>query len=164
MPGVVNATVVFPVGRLDIEYNPQQTGITQILDRIKKLGYEAKEEKQKIPDILQTTDFCITGMDCADCAAKLEKRISKVPGVEDAQVNFGASKITVIHNGAMAEILSTIEKMGYSGKVDEGLRIKNEPVSFWKSNQYVKPTIISFIMLVLGVCCWNLWSPPRIFS
>ena len=59
----------------------------------------------------------------------------------------------------MAEILSTIEKMGYSGKVDEGLRIKNEPDSFWKSNQYAKPTVISFIMLVLGFIAGKLGAP-----
>lgn len=158
IPGVVNATAVFPAGRLDVEYDPTQTGITQVLDKIKKLGYEAREYDQKtdqkidqkIVESSQTTDFCIIGMDCADCAAKLEKHVSRVPGVETANINFGASRMTVTHNGQAAEILSTIEKMGYLGKVDEGLAIKNEPASFWKSNQYVKPTLISFIMLILG--------------
>ena len=159
MQGVIKATVVFPAGRLNVEYDPQQTGITQMIDKIKKLGYEAREDNQKISSVSQTTDFCIIGMDCADCAAKLEKRISKVPGVEAAHVNLGTSKMTVIHSGPMAEILSTIEKMGYSGKVDEGLRIKSEPDSFWKSNQYAKPTVISFIMLVLGFTAGKLGAP-----
>ena len=86
IPGVVDATIVFPVGRLDVEYDPQQTGLTQVLDKIKKLGYEAREEDPKTDpktvESSQTTDFCIIGMDCADCAAKLEKRIARVPGVE----------------------------------------------------------------------------------
>ena len=137
----------------------KKTSITQIIDKIKKLGYEAQEYKQKIQHLSQTTDFCIIGMDCADCGAKLEKRISKVPGVETAHVNLSTSKMTVIHSGPMAEILSTIEKMGYSGKVDEGLRIKNKPASFWKSNQYAKPTVISFIMLVLGFIAGKLEAP-----
>jgi Cd2+/Zn2+-exporting ATPase len=159
MPGVVNTTVVFPAGRLNVEYDPQQIDITQMIDKIKKLGYEAREDNQKIQNVSQTTDFCIIGMDCADCADKLEKRISKVPGVEAAQVNLGTSKMTVTHSGPMAEILSTIEKMGYSGKVDEGLRIKNEPASFWKSNKYARPTVISFIMLVLGFIAGKLGAP-----
>ncbi|HET8685329.1 MAG TPA: HAD-IC family P-type ATPase, partial [Methanosarcina sp.] len=159
MPGVVNATVVFPAGRLDIEYDPEKTGITQVKDKIKKLGYESLEDDQKITDVSQTTDFCIIGMDCADCATKLEKRMSKVPGVETAHVNFGTSKMTVIHRGSVAEILSNIEKMGYSGKVEEELRIKNEPISFWKSNQYVKPTVISFIMLIFGLIAGRLEAP-----
>lgn len=162
--GVINATIVFPAGSLNVEYDPQQTGITQVVDKVKKLGYEAREDYQKISDVSQATDFCIVGMDCADCAAKLEKRISKVPGVETAQVNFGASKMTVIHNGPVAEILSTIEKMGYSGKVDEGLRIKKEPASFWKSNQYVKPTAISLIMLTSGLVAGKLEAPDFIVN
>jgi Cd2+/Zn2+-exporting ATPase len=163
MPGVIDAIVVFPAGRLNVEYNSQQTGITQVLDKIKKLGYEAREDK-KISTAAQTTDFCIIGMDCADCAAKLEKRISKVPGVEAAQVNFGTSKMMVTHSGPVAEILSTIEKMGYSGKVDEGLKIKNEPASFWKSNQYAKPTLISFIMLVLGLIAGKLGASELVVN
>jgi Cd2+/Zn2+-exporting ATPase len=162
MPGVGNATIVFPAGRLNVEYDSQQTGITQVLDKIKKLGYEAREEEQKISEFSQTTDFCIIGMDCADCAAKLEKRMAKVPGVETAQVNFGASKMTVIHSGAVAEILSTIEKMGFTGKVDRGIRIKDEPASFWKSNQYAKSTVISLIMLIFGLIAGKLEAPDLI--
>ncbi|MCU7497600.1 MAG: cadmium-translocating P-type ATPase, partial [Ignavibacteria bacterium] len=164
MPGVIDAIVVFPAGRLNVEYNSKQIGITQVLDKIKKLGYEAREEDKKLLTAAQTTDFCIIGMDCADCAAKLEKRISKVPGVEAAQVNFGTSKMMVTHSGPVAEILSTIEKMGYSGKVDEGLKIKNEPASFWKSNQYAKPTLISFIMLVLGLIAGKLVASELIVN
>jgi Cd2+/Zn2+-exporting ATPase len=164
MPGVIDAIVVFPAGRLNVEYNSKQTGITQVLDKIKKLGYEAREEDKKISTAAQTTDFCIIGMDCADCAAKLEKRISKVPGVEAAKINFGTSKMMVTHSGPVAEILSTIEKMGYSGKVDEGLKIKNEPASFWKSNQYAKPTLISFIMLVLGLIAGKLVASELIVN
>lgn len=162
IPGVTNATITFPTGRLNVDYDPQQIGVTQIIDKVKKLGYEALEEKEKIPEasgVSKTTDFCIIGMDCVDCAAKLEKRISKVPGVENTQVNFGASKMTVTHTGSATEILSTIEKMGYSGKVDEGHQIKNEPTGFWRSNQYFKPTVISFIMLVSGLIAGRLEAP-----
>lgn len=164
IPGVGNATIVFPAGRLNVEYDSEQTGVTQVLDKIKKLGYEAREDDQKIPAVSQTTDFCIIGMDCADCAAKLEKRMAKVPGIETAHVNFGASKMTVSHSGPVAEILSTIEKMGYSGKVDEGLRITNEPASFWKSNQYVRPTMISLIMLVSGLIAGKLEAQALIVN
>lgn len=164
IPGVGNATIVFPAGRLNVEYDSEQTGVTQVLDKIKKLGYEAREDDQKIPTVSQTTDFCIIGMDCADCAAKLEKRMAKVPGIETVRVNFGASKMTVSHSGPVTEILSTIEKMGYSGKVDEGLRITNEPASFWKSNQYVRPTVISLIMLVSGLIAGKLEAQALIVN
>ena len=34
-------------------------------------------------------------VDCANCAAKLEEAIRKVPGVEDANVNFLTQKLTL---------------------------------------------------------------------
>ena len=162
IPGVTNATITFPTGRLNVDFAPQQTNIALVIDKVKKLGYDAREEEKKtqeVSDVSKTTDFCIIGMDCADCATKLEKRISKVPGVENTQVNFGASKMTVTHTGPAVEILSTIEKMGYSGKVDSGKKIRNEPVSFWKSNKYAKPTVISFIMFILGFTAGKLGAP-----
>lgn len=162
IPGVTNATITFPTGRLNVDFAPQQTNIALVINKVKKLGYDAREEEKKtqeVSDVSKTTDFCIIGMDCADCATKLEKRISKVPGVENTQVNFGASKMTVTHTGPAVEILSTIEKMGYSGKVDSGKKIRNEPVSFWKSNKYAKPTVISFIMFILGFTAGKLGAP-----
>ncbi|MCI1113569.1 heavy-metal-associated domain-containing protein, partial [Stenotrophomonas maltophilia] len=40
--------------------------------------------------------YRVQGFTCAGCAAKFEKNVKGLPGVEDAQVNFGASKLTVI--------------------------------------------------------------------
>jgi Cd2+/Zn2+-exporting ATPase len=160
MPGIANATVVFPAGKLNFDYDPGQTGVTQVMDKVKKLGYEAQEDDKVTTNDSKTTGFCILGMDCADCAAKLEKRISKVPGVDMVRVNFGASKMTVTHSGTIGEILTTIEKMGYAGKVDEGRRVKTEPTPFWQSNQYAKPTVISLIMLVSGLLAEKLFGAP----
>jgi Cd2+/Zn2+-exporting ATPase len=92
----------------------------------------------------------------------LEKRISKVPGVGLAQVKFGTSKMIVTHQGTIAEILSTIEKMGYTGQVDEGIRTRTEAVSYWKSNQYVIPTAISCVMLLLGFIAERMAVPTLV--
>lgn len=34
-------------------------------------------------------------LDCANCAAKMEERIKKIPGVQDASVNFLMQKLTI---------------------------------------------------------------------
>jgi len=160
MPGVAAASIAFPLGKLNVEYDSTQTGIQQVLEKVKALGYEAKEEAGTGAACgSKTTTICIGGMDCADCAAKLEKRIAKVPGVAQAQVNFGASKTIVVHQGPLPEILTTIEKMGYFGRIDEGHDKQPEPVSFWKTNQYAIPTVISFVMLTFGVISERLDAP-----
>ena len=39
--------------------------------------------------------YALTGIDCADCAAKLENAIKKVDGVRDATVNFMTQKLII---------------------------------------------------------------------
>lgn len=163
MTGIANATISFPAGILTVHYDPSATGIQQVVDKVNKLGYKAREDSPGVESGAPlTTDIRIIGLDCVGCAAKLEKWISKVSGVEAAQVNPGASKITVTHQGPISEILTTIEKMGYSGKVDEGRRARRQTVSFWKSNKYVIPTLISLVMLVLGFIAEKAGAPAKI--
>ena len=38
--------------------------------------------------------FKLTDLDCANCAAKMEAAIRKLPGVNDASVSFLAQKLT----------------------------------------------------------------------
>lgn len=39
--------------------------------------------------------YRLQGLFCANCAAKFEKNIRAIDSVEDVQLNFGASKVTV---------------------------------------------------------------------
>ena len=39
--------------------------------------------------------YTITGLDCPNCAAKLEGMIAKLEGIESAKINFLTEKITV---------------------------------------------------------------------
>lgn len=39
--------------------------------------------------------YKLTGLDCANCAAKMEAAIRKIDGVRDAAVSFMAQKMTI---------------------------------------------------------------------
>lgn len=39
--------------------------------------------------------FKVENLDCAHCAAKMEEAIKKIPGVEDAVMNFMMQKLTL---------------------------------------------------------------------
>ena len=38
--------------------------------------------------------FRIEGLDCAKCALEVEEALNEMEGIENAQVNFGTSKIS----------------------------------------------------------------------
>ncbi len=39
--------------------------------------------------------YKLTGLDCANCARKIQEQISKLPGVEEAAVSFLTQKMTL---------------------------------------------------------------------
>ncbi|WP_304608787.1 heavy metal translocating P-type ATPase [Planomicrobium sp. CPCC 101079] len=59
-------------------------------------------EKAKIPE--EKTVYRVQGFSCANCAGKFEKNVKSLPGVQDAQVNFGASKISVFGEATVEEL------------------------------------------------------------
>jgi len=48
--------------------------------------------------------YRVEGFTCANCAGKFEKNVKELPGVQDAKVNFGASKIAVYGNATIEEL------------------------------------------------------------
>lgn len=48
--------------------------------------------------------YRINGLSCTNCAAKFEKNVKAIPGVTNATVNFGASKISVVGNASIIEL------------------------------------------------------------
>ncbi|HEX2252455.1 MAG TPA: heavy metal translocating P-type ATPase [Thermoanaerobaculia bacterium] len=59
-------------------------------------------------------DLDVTGMHCAACAAAVERRLRKVPGVESANVNFATSRATVAAAGVGREdLVAAVREAGY---------------------------------------------------
>lgn len=48
--------------------------------------------------------YRVEGFTCANCAGKFEKNVKELPGVQDAKVNFGASKIAVYGDATIEEL------------------------------------------------------------
>ncbi|MFH0768564.1 MAG: HAD-IC family P-type ATPase, partial [Chloroflexota bacterium] len=66
--------------------------------------------------------FTVEGMDCADCALKIEKAVSKVKGVASAQVLLSSSKLVVKPAGDgpdTGEIVKTVERLGYKAQPEQ---------------------------------------------
>jgi Cd2+/Zn2+-exporting ATPase len=77
--------------------------------------------------------YRVQGLTCTNCAGIFEKNVKKLPGVADAQVNFGASKITVIGNATIEEL----EKAGAFENlkvIPEKQRVTEKKEPFWKEN------------------------------
>ena len=64
---------------------------------------------------LQQIDLSIGGMTCASCAARIEKKLNRLDGV-DASVNYATERARVRFPGSTdaAQLVATVEATGYS--------------------------------------------------
>lgn len=68
--------------------------------------------------------YLLNGLDCANCAAKMETAIGNISGVKSASVNFLTTKLIIeFEEGADADgIISQAEKI--VRKIEPDVRIK----------------------------------------
>src|SRR5215210_3231324 len=60
--------------------------------------------------------FPVTGMTCASCVRRVEKALTKVPGVAEASVNLATEKAKVAFDPAAVtseQLRAAVEKAGY---------------------------------------------------
>ncbi|MDI6772006.1 MAG: cation-translocating P-type ATPase [bacterium] len=58
----------------------------------------------------------VAGMDCADCAARIERALRRVAGVESAYVSLGSGRATVVFDpsrASEAHLAQAVEALGY---------------------------------------------------
>lgn len=94
-------------------------------------------------------EYRLENLSCANCAMKFEKNIKSLPEVEDASVNFGASKVSVVGDVTVEDI----EKAGaFDGIKVVAIKARKEEnqVPFFKRKENVI-TVVSFIFLILGI-------------
>jgi Cu+-exporting ATPase len=71
---------------------------------------------------VKRTEFAVTGMTCAACAAVIEKTLSKTDGVDGAAVNLALERLDVSYDPDtidIGELVHAVEKVGYGAAVLE---------------------------------------------
>jgi len=64
----------------------------------------------------KTTKFQLEPLTCPSCIKKIETKLNKMAGVEEAKVLFNSSKVKATFNEDVVkaeELKETIEKLGY---------------------------------------------------
>jgi len=108
LPGVQSSQLDFASAMLTVAHDPQQTSLRDIVERVRELGYGVAE--------LQEWAFELSGLDCADCAAKVEHAVAALPGVIEARVVFATASLQVrgLAGAGLAEAIPRrVSELGY---------------------------------------------------
>lgn len=142
--GVIDANVNFAIEKTKVVYNPEKTNVQDFEDKIEKLGYRVAHNKQT---------FDISGMTCAACANKIEKRLAKMDGVSNATVNFALENVMVEYNQdqvTTGDMIEAVKKLGYTLKAqtskEETANSKDEEVRN-QTGKFIFSSILTFPLL-----------------
>ncbi len=76
--------------------------------------------------------YSVTGMTCAACSARVEKAVSKVPGVTACSVSLLTNSMGVEGSAAPGEIVAAVEEAGYGAAPKQGGRMAADPPALEK--------------------------------
>ncbi|WP_340085317.1 heavy metal translocating P-type ATPase [Siminovitchia sp. FSL H7-0308] len=108
MEGVEEANVNLAIEKTKITYDPEKVDVSQFKEKIHSLGYDVVTKK---------VEFDISGMTCAACANKIEKKLNRLDGVDKAAVNFAMETALVEYNPdqvSIPDMKEAIKKLGYT--------------------------------------------------
>lgn len=138
--GVHEANVNFALEKTKIMYDPAKTNPQQFKEKVEALGYGIVSDK---------AEFTVSGMTCAACANRVEKRLNKLDGVNKATVNFALESATVDFNPDevnINEMKSAITKLGYKLEVKPDEQDASTDHRLQEIERQKKKFIISFIL------------------
>jgi P-type Cu+ transporter len=113
VPGVKLANVNLATEKATVEFDDAAATGKQLEEVIKNLGYSSVKESSPVEG---KADLKITGMTCAACAARIEKKLKTLNGVKNASVNLATEKATVEFDKSqlkVADLIKTIDALGY---------------------------------------------------
>ncbi len=105
--GVESATVNLATERATVVYDSKAISPTAILENIHEVGYEPR---------VANLELGVTGMTCAACVTRVEKALTKVPGVLSASVNLATERASIQYipeSASATQFKTAIQDAGY---------------------------------------------------
>ena len=100
--------------------------------------------------------YNITGMSCAACSTRVEKAVSKVPGVTACSVSLLTNSMGVEGTASPQAIIQAVEEAGYgaSPKQKAGAAAAPSPDAAWKPWPTTRPPNSGGGWLPPWAFCW----------
>jgi len=155
------------LSRLCLHYDPNLISLAEVERHAREVGIAIQQRYRH-------RDLRIVGMDCADCAAKLEKGVSRLDGVLHCTINFAAAKMAVEYDVEALDqeaIIERIRQLGYDVAEEEAastLPQETGPgglrglLAFMRSKRRDTLTLVSGLLILLAFALETSGISPAI--
>lgn len=112
----------------------------------------------------------ITGMHCASCSALITRKLKKIPGVEEANVNYGSNKARVRFDPASTnehDLIAAVKAAGYGAMVaneqdrESEKRRRKEEIGTYRRKFLIG---LVFSLPMLGFMVLSLLPPSEVYE
>jgi Cu+-exporting ATPase len=131
LSGVTEAAVNLATERATVTYDAVATSSEALVAKVSAVGYRAVPLAASAPVAAPpeagmptttecTTELAITGMTCASCVRRVERALTRVPGVSSANVNLATERATVAYDptaGSLSGLLAAVHRAGYGAEI-----------------------------------------------
>lgn len=152
LDGVADAKVNFATEKAAITFDSNEVQMQDFIRTVRELGYEAGLEKVTLP---------VHGMSCASCVEKVQKALSQVPGVIQADVNFATEKATVKYipgQATVKEMSEAVEAIGYKIlEVEEGDAVEKEKAAREAEFRALRQKFVAGVIMVIPLFILVHW-------
>ncbi len=132
LPGVSAANVNLATEQATVTFDPSLVGLDDLLKKVSDTGYSATPLATTAPAPVapapaepemapaeRGVELNITGMTCASCVRRVERALSRTPGVTEASVNLATERATVTYKPdetRLEDLIAAVEKAGYGAE------------------------------------------------
>lgn len=183
---IQSVSVSLPKKEVEIQYNPEEVSPKNIISSLqewtwytvhtkwKENSYQEynsiQNEIQPESNSLNSSQMLsidIEGMHCSSCALLIEKSLKKVPGVQNANVNFSSSQamVKVAWNISQDQLIKAVENAWYTWviqdeiqKIDETEKRKKETTYRWR--KFSISALLSVPMIIFMLYDFFPWLLP----
>ncbi|WP_248910201.1 heavy metal translocating P-type ATPase [Halocatena marina] len=157
LTGIHNIDPEVTTGTVHVEYDPSETTVDRIHERIKAAGYTVETRKTE-----QTDTFDVPEMDCPSCAGKIENALEQRTGITAYETQPTTGTVTVTYDTDQLPQTAVVEAITGAGYTVEGTRStdpsstiddtrpREDPRAVWRSKRALK-VYTGATFLTLGI-------------
>ncbi len=167
LPGVEDATLTFATKQLRVTAKNPDSLLDQMRQVARTVESQATIEPrvEKVPAGYQSKVYIIENLDCANCAAKIERKINELPEVMEAILTFATKQLRVTAKNPdalldqMRRIAQSVESQAtIEPRVEKGAGPAKQAEGHQEEKKTLWVLLTGAALFAAGIAAEQLWA------